>query len=320
MEIAGIKKESLSNGELCGIYVIKNTINSKVYVGQSSNIRHRISQHMYLAISTESTKSHLYNSIRKYGIDKFRWSILELCDRSKLNEKEAYWIKELNSLNREKGYNIKEYDDRLNETMPKETRDKISKALKNLSKSDEHIAKMHTKWSKNHRPTPEMIVKRTESIRARYANGEIDKPNRNPEGIGGFCKKHIPWNKGIKSSKETREKQRLAKLGKKQSKEHVEARSKGRENKIYQFNINGELIKTWDGTRHIERDTNKKYLAQGVRGVCNGSKPFYLDSIFRYEKDIDINNPKVLDEELKIIQQKKQKSINRSKRGSYNNK
>lgn len=144
-------------------------------------------------------------------------------------------------------------------------------------------------------------------MRRKYSTGEI---------VAYFTGKDA-WNKGMTMSEEHREKLSKAKLGKKQTTTHIEARSKGREKKVYQFDINGNLIKIWDGTRHIEKETDGLYLAQGVRGVCNGSKLYYLDSIFRYETDIDIDNPHIPDDELKLIQDVKSKSAHRSKRGKY---
>ena len=47
-------------------------------------------------------------AMQKYGIENFTLSILELCDKSKLNEREKFWIKKLNTNDKNCGYNLTE--------------------------------------------------------------------------------------------------------------------------------------------------------------------------------------------------------------------
>ncbi len=303
-----LEREELNSN--CGIYFIKNTVNDKVYVGQSSNIKHRMQQHVSSAlnITKDNQHSHIYNAMRKYGIDSFQWGILELCDRSELNKKEAEWISELDSSNQSKGYNLITYDERLNAVMSDITKLRISEANKGKPKSPEHIANMYTKWSKDNLPNDEMIAKRVETMRRKLSDPNYVAPQTG----------QIAWNKGLKTPLETREKQRLAKLGTTQKEETIEKRRQKMQNKVYQFNLNGEFIRTWESPREIELNTNL-YLSMGIRGCCNGSKLYYLDSIFRYEKDIlDINNPNIPDNELEIIKDKLLTARKSSARGKYN--
>lgn len=91
----------------CGIYIIKNDINNKVYIGQSINIHKRIQEHFW---KSECSKDVSYNSalhlaIRKYGKEHFYYEILEECDVSLLDEREREYIKQYNSIS-PNGYNI----------------------------------------------------------------------------------------------------------------------------------------------------------------------------------------------------------------------
>ena len=91
---------------LSGIYMIKNNINGKVYIGQSVDIKKRWREHKSAAFN-ENSKDYdmvIYRAIRKYGLDNFTFSVLEKCPIEKLNEKEIYWIQKLNSKN--DGYNV----------------------------------------------------------------------------------------------------------------------------------------------------------------------------------------------------------------------
>jgi excinuclease UvrABC nuclease subunit len=51
------------NDRKCGIYCIKNKINSKVYVGKAKNIYNRIQRHIYnLRKKSKDENRHLINA------------------------------------------------------------------------------------------------------------------------------------------------------------------------------------------------------------------------------------------------------------------
>lgn len=83
----------------CGIYKITNLINNHIYIGQSKNIEERWNQEKLRAFregSGEYEKT-LYRAFRKYGIENFDFSILEICDHSELDLKEQFYVKKYNS-------------------------------------------------------------------------------------------------------------------------------------------------------------------------------------------------------------------------------
>lgn len=75
-----------------GIYKITNKITGDFYIGQSTNIKTRFSQHRSL---NKTPKSELNKAIVKYGKENFTYEIVEMCSKEKLLEREAYYIKEL---------------------------------------------------------------------------------------------------------------------------------------------------------------------------------------------------------------------------------
>ena len=93
--------------DICGIYIIKNDINNKVYIGQSININKRIQEHFWKSTCTKdvSYNSALHNAIRKYGKEHFYWEVLEECEASLLDEYERKYIELYNSIS-PNGYNI----------------------------------------------------------------------------------------------------------------------------------------------------------------------------------------------------------------------
>lgn len=143
-----------------GIYVIKNSINGKVYVGKSKNCYSRLHQHIY-DIKTENRNynenPHLLNAVKKYGIDNFECYLVEKIDSNIenieeiLSEKELNWMKELNSLDPEIGYNLR-FDSDGKCYCSEETSKKISERLKSEWKSgvrSNHSNKMKEYWKKS---------------------------------------------------------------------------------------------------------------------------------------------------------------------------
>ena len=117
---------------MIGIYIIKNIINGKVYIGQSWNIEQRIRDHR----KNRNHNEYLTKSMNIHGIESFDFSILEEyieCDQIFLNEREAYWINFYNSLDFEKGYNLREAGSRGKHTP--EIKKKISEAVRGKSKN-----------------------------------------------------------------------------------------------------------------------------------------------------------------------------------------
>lgn len=89
------------------IYIIKNSINNKVYIGQSSNSAKRWLSHIYDARYEHKTGKKgqvIHRAMNKYGMDKFHYEILEY-QIENYNEREQYWIKQYNSI-APNGYNV----------------------------------------------------------------------------------------------------------------------------------------------------------------------------------------------------------------------
>ena len=84
------------------IYIIRNTINDHVYVGQTTrDIETRWKEH--LRHINQDKKQILGYAMTKYGKDNFFIEQLEECDDALLDEREQYWISHFDSFN--DGYN-----------------------------------------------------------------------------------------------------------------------------------------------------------------------------------------------------------------------
>lgn len=87
------------------IYIIKNNINGKVYIGQTiQKLKDRWYRHCGKSgISKNESNMAIKRAILKYGKENFTIEILEECEQSLLNDREKYYIKVYDSYN--KGYN-----------------------------------------------------------------------------------------------------------------------------------------------------------------------------------------------------------------------
>ena len=86
--------------DFCGIYKIENSINGKVYIGQSTNIFYRLRNHISETFNPNSRSydSPIHRAIRKYGIENFTFEIIDFClNKEELDEEETYWIQKYDS-------------------------------------------------------------------------------------------------------------------------------------------------------------------------------------------------------------------------------
>jgi group I intron endonuclease len=91
-----------------GIYFIKCNANSKIYIGQSVDIKRRFAAHINLLNTNQHFNIYLQRSWAKYGKQFFVFGILELVeDRNMMNDRELYWIKRHNASNPSFGFNVK---------------------------------------------------------------------------------------------------------------------------------------------------------------------------------------------------------------------
>ena len=109
------------------IYMAKNKINGKCYIGQTVNFNNRKKQHVFGAKNNKDlNKSPFYSAIRKYGIHNFLWTILfkDSCHINKINSLEIFFIAYYETIS-PNGYNIS--GGGLQWILPKEIKQKMYK-------------------------------------------------------------------------------------------------------------------------------------------------------------------------------------------------
>lgn len=118
-----------------GIYKIINIYNGKLYLGKSLLIKYRWKKHLWALKKGVHVNNHLQSAYNKYGSENFLFEILEYCCKSKVCQREKYWIKKLKSCNPLFGYNKTKGGDGLVAT--DEIKEKISKSLLGIKHSTE---------------------------------------------------------------------------------------------------------------------------------------------------------------------------------------
>jgi len=119
----------------CGIYIIKNNSNNKVYIGSSVNLDNRKYKHFWMLDKGIHDNFFLQKSFNKYGKDFFEFIILEICDENSLIDKENFYITKYNSNNPKYGYNLAKVNDSRKNIYNNEVKVKLSKYNLNKNKN-----------------------------------------------------------------------------------------------------------------------------------------------------------------------------------------
>lgn len=246
-----IKEES-------GIYCIKNTLTNKMYIGQSLNLRKRISDHFRKLPKGTDECTYLQKSYLKYGAEKFEYFILEYCLSSDLNKKEEYYISKYNT-KAPNGYNLTNGGDGTvgykwsDEQIAKKSGE--NHPLFGIGHSEEAKKKMkenHADFSKENHPF--WGKKHSEEAKKKMSEARTGK----------YSGKNSPLY-GKPKSKEQREKIRLSKIGSKSKNATslfygVRKVIRGKNKNIFwrsQLRVSGKMIHI--GNFKLEEDAARAY-------------------------------------------------------------
>lgn len=92
------------------VYMIKNNVNGKRYIGKSIDPNARWGHHVWLSSHPEHKNfKYIHAAIAKYGVSAFSFQILEVCNTEDAAfAAEQKWIAKFGSMDRSKGYNLTE--------------------------------------------------------------------------------------------------------------------------------------------------------------------------------------------------------------------
>ena len=76
-----------------GIYKITNLDTQRAYIGRSTDIKKRLTEHVKGAFNISTiADQEIHRVMGREGVDKFSFEVLEKVEKEKLNEREKFWI------------------------------------------------------------------------------------------------------------------------------------------------------------------------------------------------------------------------------------
>lgn len=236
-----------------GVYKIINNINSKIYIGSSSDLYSRMNNHKSLLNKNKHHSCHLQNAWNAYGCDSFSFIIVEevnfdesISPKEKdlmLKLKEKEYIKLFKSDDNYFGYNIVSNPDR----SPMFGRKHSIESRKKMSE-----------WQ---------IGENNNNYGKKFSEDHRRKISESHKG------------KKVVISDEQKEKISNSLKGKKPVKA-IEKSIENRMRKICQYDINGNLIRIWNNTKEASDSisVNRMCIVDCCRGKQKTSKGF----VWRY--------------------------------------
>lgn len=79
-----------------GIYKISNSINDKIYIGSSKNLKERKLTHFYMLRDNIHCNKILQHFVNKYGLDTLNFEVIEECNIENLISREQHYLDILN--------------------------------------------------------------------------------------------------------------------------------------------------------------------------------------------------------------------------------
>lgn len=234
------KYTKFKKGELYkkpGVYVITNTNNKKIYIGETTNLESRFIEHLRKLLSKKHVNEHLQNAVNLYGIECFDFDVLEFCDSIDTKKREHYWVTHLRALDKTKGYNIKPTDpNKINLRSPETSR----KIYETKKRKAEERGYWHSKES----------IEARKKTRKGYVHSEETKS------------KIAKTSKGRKVPKSQEWKNNLSKIAKTNC-------WGGAKKKVIQMTKSEEVVKEWES---ITEAANSGFSLTAIIEVCK-NKP-----------------------------------------------
>ena len=275
----------------CGIYMIQNKVDGKIYIGQAVDIEKRWQRHKGDLRGNYHINKHLQRSWNTHDEADFEFTVICECDENQLNTMEEYYIFELMSYDYRIGYNnnyggssgrpTEETKKKMSEAQKgriysDETRDKISKALKGkYTGENNHLYRKH--------PSEETRRKMSEARKGITLSEETRKK------ISEAQKGENNNNFGKHFSEEHRKKISESNKGKVVSEETKKKLSEAKSIPVVQLTLDGKLVNVYASAEEARRNgfnpSNLRSCLKGRRKTHGGYKWMYLSDYEAMKKE-----------------------------------
>lgn len=272
-----------------GVYIIKNKINKKIYIGSSANILERWCQHKCKLNKESHGNKHLQRAWVKYGKDEFEFIVLELTDKpskESLLELEQKYLDIYTPFCRDIVYNILETAfSSLGSAHTKETKKKLSLLMKAKWSSKDYRKLMISSF--NHKRDNVASAKKISKTRK---DKNLSKEKNNPM-YGTSCFE-IWINKygienAVKKQKEANDKNSKLNKGKNNAMFGVkrpavsDKNKKLKSKKVHLFNYKNNLVSSY---KSITEASEKSGFSRSSIKKSLYNKLFIKNHIWKYEK------------------------------------
>lgn len=251
---------------LSGIYKIKNLRTNKIYIGSSVKLKNRIRKHFYELKNHTHNNQYLQRTYDAYGEDSFNVEILEqfnIIDYQTLLNLEKEYIIKYNTLDQKIGYNLmldnSSFLINLNKTSSQKNNTKNRCSLK-VNAFDRFTGKL--KYNFNSVTEAAEFFNTSSSNISRVCSGKLNYMKGHTFCLDKDYNINKDYSKPLNAGKnkivsdDTRLKQSII-----QSK-----------NKIYKYDLNLNLVSTYNSYGHAERENN--FTREFLRRKTDKETPF----------------------------------------------
>lgn len=252
------------------IYMIKNKINTKCYIGQTigKDVNTRWKEHIRSA-NTNGCPA-LYGAFRKYGVEQFDFKIIcisfdEACDDLEIN-----YISKFNSI-APNGYNLESGGNK-NKIFHPETCKKISIALTCKKHSEERKLKnSNSQKGKTH--TEESKKKMSESRKGKKMNLSDEQRQKWSNRLKGHPVSDLTKQKVAEANK--------TRIWTDEMKQQISEKLKKLKcKKVGKYTLDGILIESYNSiTEAVEKSgTYREYISE----CCNNKRTKFINYIWKF--------------------------------------
>jgi len=258
-----------------GIYLIKNILNNKIYVGSSVNIDKRWKEHKNHLKERKHHSVLLQRAWDKYGEQSFLFEILEeVSNPEHLLAYEQVYLDYYKSYEIDRGYNIcKIAGSHLGIKRSEETRKKLSEAAKNRNEEtrkklrEANVGKKHSEQTKQ--KLREVRQNLSEETRKKLSEAAKNRNEETRKNMSEAQKGKVPWNKGKQTSDQT--------------KSILSERKEKTKKKVEKICPETGIVVEYKSLKDAERDGYHRYH---IIECCNGIAKKHKGYFWKYSERI----------------------------------
>lgn len=278
-----------------GIYIIENIITKDAYIGQAINMKQRIIDHRSRLHRNKHNYSNgnptiLQSAWNKYGEENFRFSVLEYCDTSELNNKEKFYINKYQSNRCKSGHGYNMNDGGAGQKKMPKCSNKGKKLINNgieqkyvaIDELDDYLNNGYVLGSMYHyqNQNPLKGIKHPH-----YGKKWTEEHRKNVEETYKNRKNFTSPLLGQKWSKERKEKMRYIWDNMKINQNSLDALTKNQEQhkrSVNKYTLDNIFIETFDSIKDAAKSVNGS--SGTICSCCKGDKKYAYGYKWKYKE------------------------------------